>query len=145
VNEGVSFFTWLSGHIGTSCEVVADRLTRPRFLAIDEHLDTALLGPDHHRLFAHTAHHVEGALGLPTQGELQDVLLDAALDDLAEFLRDAEEAIRRAEPLQALVGAPVVVVLHPQPDPLTSRIEAVELGALQKLLPDGLPEALDLA
>ncbi|HXZ27949.1 MAG TPA: hypothetical protein VEG08_08125, partial [Terriglobales bacterium] len=77
--------------------------------------------------------------------ELQHVLLDAALDHLPELLRDAEEAIRRAEPLQALVGPPVVVVLHPEPHPLASRVEALELGALEELLPDRLPEALDLA
>jgi hypothetical protein len=39
----------------------------------------------------------------------------------------------------------MVVVLHPQPNPLAGRLEAVELGALQKLLPDGFPEAFDLA
>jgi len=43
------------------------------------------------------------------------------------------------------MGPPVVVVLHPEPNPLAGRLEAVELGALQKLLPDGLPEAFDLA
>jgi len=40
---------------------------------------------------------------------------------------------------------PVVVVLHPQPNPLAGRFKAVELGTLQELLPDGLPEAFDLA
>jgi hypothetical protein len=43
------------------------------------------------------------------------------------------------------MGPPVVVVLHPQPNPLAGRLEAVELGALQELLPDGFPEAFDLA
>jgi hypothetical protein len=38
----------------------------------------------------------------------------------------------------------VVVVLHPQPNPLASRLEAIKLGALQELLPDGFPEAFDL-
>jgi hypothetical protein len=40
---------------------------------------------------------------------------------------------------------PVVVVLHPQAHPLASRLEAVELGPDQELLPDGLPEPFDLA
>ena len=48
-------------------------------------------------------------------------------------------------PSRDLVGPPVIVVLHPQPHPLGSRLEAVELRALQKLLPDGFPEAFDLA
>jgi hypothetical protein len=130
---------------GSSLQVVADLLARPRLRAIDEHLHAALLRPDHHRLLAHPPHHVEGALGLPPERELQHVLLDAALDDLPELLRDAEEAIRRAEPLQGLVGPAVVVVLHPEPHPLAGRLEAVELRTLQELLPDAFPEAFDLA
>jgi len=43
------------------------------------------------------------------------------------------------------MGSSVVVMLHPQPNPFAGRLEAVELGALQKLLPDGFPEAFDLA
>jgi hypothetical protein len=39
----------------------------------------------------------------------------------------------------------VVVVLHPQPDPLARRLETVELGSHQELFPDRLPEPLDLA
>jgi hypothetical protein len=39
----------------------------------------------------------------------------------------------------------VVVVLHPQPHPLAGGIEAVKLRSHQKLLPDRLPEAFDLA
>jgi hypothetical protein len=131
--------------MASSFQLVGDLLRRSRFLAIDEHLHAALLRPDHHRLLAQPPHHVEGALGLPAERELEDVLLDAALDDLPELLRDGKEAIRRAEPLQGLVGPAVVVVLHPEPHPLASRVEAVELGALQELLPDRLPEALDLA
>ena len=127
--------------MGTSCQVVADRLV---FRAVDEHLHPARLPPDHHRLLAQPPHHVEGALGLPAEGELQDVLLDPALDDLAELLSDPEEAVRGAEAVQALVRAPVVVVLHPEPDPLAGRLEALELGPLEELLPDRLPEALDL-
>jgi len=71
--------------------------------------------------------------------------LHAALDDLAQLLGNSKEAIGRTHPLQGLMGPPVVVVLHPQPNPLAGRLEAVELGAHQKLLPDGFPEAFDLA
>jgi hypothetical protein len=39
----------------------------------------------------------------------------------------------------------VVVVLHPHAHPLASRLEAVELRPHQELLPDRLPEPLDLA
>jgi hypothetical protein len=127
--------------MGTSCQVVADRLL---LLAVDEHLHVALLGPDHHRLLAHPPHHVEGTPGLPAQRELQDVLLDPALDHVPQLLRDAEEAVGGAEAVQRLVGPPVVVILHPEPDALAGGLEAVELGPRQELLPDGLPEALDL-
>jgi len=43
------------------------------------------------------------------------------------------------------MGPPVVVMLHPQPNSLTGRFKAVELGALQELLPDGFPETFNLA
>jgi hypothetical protein len=39
----------------------------------------------------------------------------------------------------------MVVVFHPQAHPLARRLEAVELGPDQELLPDGLPEPFDLA
>jgi hypothetical protein len=118
---------------------------RSRFLAIDEHLHAALLRPDHHRLLAQPSHHVERAARLPPQRQLQHVVLQAALDDLPQLLGDGKEAIGGTQPLQGLVGPPVVVVLHPEPDPLAGRLEAVELRAHQELLPDGFPEAFDLA
>jgi hypothetical protein len=130
---------------GSSFQIVADLLARPRLRAIDEHLHLALLRPDHHRLLAQPPHHVERSARLPAQRELQHVLLDAALDHLPELLGNSKEAIGRAQPLQGLVGPPVIVVLHPEPHPLGSRLEAVELRALQELLPDGFPEAFDLA
>jgi hypothetical protein len=82
---------------------------------------------------------------LPPQRQLQHVLLQAALDDLPQLLGDGKEAIGGTQPLQGLMGPAVVVVLHPQPDPLAGRLEAVELRAHQELLPDGFPEAFDLA
>ena len=118
---------------------------RSRFLAIDEHLHLALLGTNDHGLLAHPPHHVERTARLPSQRQFQHVLLNAALDDLAQFLGNGKEAIGRTQPLQGLMGPPVVVVLHPQPHPLAGRLEAVKLRAHQELLPDGLPEAFDLA
>ncbi|HZY05834.1 MAG TPA: hypothetical protein VFF02_20275 [Anaeromyxobacteraceae bacterium] len=129
----------------SSFEVVADLLGRARLRAIDEHLHAAPLGLDHDGLLPEPPHHVEGTFRLPAQGELEDVLLDAFLDHLPEFFGDAEEAVGGAEALERLVGPAVVVVLHPEPHPLAGGLEALELGADQKLLPDRLPEALDLA
>jgi hypothetical protein len=129
----------------SSFQVIADFLRRARLRAIDEHLHLALLRPDHHRLLAQPPHHVERRVRFPAERELQHVLLDAALDHLPELLGNRKEAVGRAQPLQGLVGPPVIVVFHPEPHPLGSRLEAVELRALQELLPDRLPEAFDLA
>jgi hypothetical protein len=130
--------------MGPSCQVVADGLAQRGFLAVDAQPHAALLRLDDHRLLAEPAHHVEGLLRFPAQRELQDVRLDAAFDDVAEFLGDAEKAVRGAEAVQRLMRPPVIVMLYPQPDPLAGGVEAVELGAGQELLPDRLPEALDL-
>ena len=118
---------------------------RWRFFAIDEHFHFTLLGTNDHGLLAHPPHHVERTVRLSSQRQFQHVLLDAALDDLAQFLGDGKEPIGRTQPLQGLVRPLVVVVLYPQPHPLAGRLEAVELRAHQKLLPDGFPEAFDLA
>jgi hypothetical protein len=131
--------------MSSSFQVVDDLLVRSRFLAIDEHLHLPLLGTNDHGLLAHPPHHVEGAVRLPSQRQLQHVVLNAALDDLAQFLGDGKEAIGRTQPLQGLMGPPVVVVLHPEPNPLAGRLETVKLRAHQILLPDRLPEAFDLA
>jgi hypothetical protein len=130
---------------GASFQIVADRLARPRLRAVDEHLHAALLRPDHHRLLAQPPPHGERRARFPAERELQHVLLDAALDPLLELLGNGKEAVGRTQPLQGRGGPPVVVVLHPEPHPLGSRLEAVELRALQELLPDPLPEAFDLA
>jgi len=127
--------------MGPSCQVVADRLV---LFPVDPQLHAALLRLDHDRLLTQAPDHVERLLGFAAQRELQDVRLDAALDHLPEFLGDAEEAIGRAEAVQRLMRPPVVVMLHPQPDPLAGGVEAVELRAGEELLPDRLPEALDL-
>jgi len=114
------------------------------FLALDEHLHLTLLGTNDHGLLAHPPHHVERTARLPPQRQFQHVLLDAALDDLAQFLGDGKKPIGRTQPLQGLVRPLVVVVLHPQPHPLAGGLEAVKLRSHQELLPDRLPEPFDL-
>jgi hypothetical protein len=129
----------------SSFQVVDDLSMRLWLLAIDEHLHLSLLGTDDHGLLAHPPHHVEGTARLPSQRQFQHIVLNAALDDLAQLLGNGKEAIGRTQPLQGLMGPPMVVVLYPQSNPFAGRLEAVKLGALQELLPDGLPEAFDLA
>ncbi len=89
--------------------------------------------------------HVKGRLGLATQRQLLDVVGDAALNHGAQFLRDGEEPIRRTQSVQRLVRSLVVVVFHPQADPLAGLLEAVKLRPNQEVLPDRLPVPLDLA
>jgi hypothetical protein len=115
------------------------------FLALDQHLHLALFGPDDHRLLAHPAHHIEGTLRFASQGQLERVLLNAPLNDLPQLLGNRKEAVGGTEALQRLVRPLVVVMLHPQPDPLPRRLKTVELRSYQELFPDGFPESLDLA
>jgi hypothetical protein len=129
----------------SSFQVITDLSMGLRFLALDQHLHLALFGPDDHGLLAHPAHHIEGTLRFASQGKFERVLLNAPFDDLPQFLGDRKEAVGGTQSLQRLVGPLVVVVLHPQTDPLPGRLETVKLGSHQKLFPDRLPEPLDLA
>jgi hypothetical protein len=58
---------------------------------------------------------------------------------------DLEEAIGWTESLDPLMRPLVVIIFDPEFDALTGVVEAVELGAVQKLLPDAFPETLDFA
>jgi len=52
-------------------------------LSVDVEPQFARLGPDHHRLIAHSAHHVKGLFGLSPERQLLQITFDAALDDLS--------------------------------------------------------------
>jgi hypothetical protein len=112
---------------------------------INLHLDLAFLGVQHHRLLAQPSHHVERTLRRAPQRQLLHVGRQAPLDYRAQFLRNRKVPIRRTQPLQGLVGTFVIVELHPHPHPLLRLLEALELGAGQKLRPDRFPEPLNLA
>ena len=114
-------------------------------LIADTEFEFALLGAEHDGLAVHASDHVERGLGFAAQGQLQQVLLDAGFDGLAQFRLDLEEPVGRTETFDPLVGPLVVVVFDPEFDPFTGRLEAVELGPHQELLPDGGPEAFHLA
>lgn len=114
-------------------------------LAIDAELEFALFGPQHDGLTLHAPDHVEGSLGTAAQGHFERVFADALLDGLAQLVLDFEEAVRRAQAANALMGALVVVMLDPQADALAGLLEVVELGAAEEFAPDGVPEPLDLA
>jgi hypothetical protein len=114
-------------------------------LAVKQHPDLALLGPDHHRLPAHAPHHVKGIHRTSPKGELERILLKPLFDRLSQLRSDLEEAVRGAQSPDPLVGPLVVVILDPQPRTLHRLLEAVELRPLQELPQQRLPEPLDLA
>ena len=111
----------------------------------DTELELALLGTEHDGLAVHAAHHVEGRLGFAAQGQFEEIIGNALLDGLAQFVLDLEEAVGGAQATDALMGPLVVVVFDPEFDALPGNVEALELGADQEVLPDRGPEALDLA
>jgi len=105
----------------------------------------AFLGAQDDRLAFHPADHVEGSPRLAAQRHLQQVLLNPRFDGFAQLGLDLEEAVRRTESFDALMGPLVIIVLDPELDAFAGRFEAFELSPGKELLPDGLPEALDLA
>ena len=105
----------------------------------------SLLGTEHDGLAFHATHHVEGGARLAAQRHLQQVFFDARLDGLAQFVLDLEEAIGRAQALDALMRPLVIIVFDPEFDPLPCCLEALELRAGEELLPDRLPAPFDLA
>lgn len=130
--------------VGGLVEVI-DKFLFLVLLITDTEFEFALLGAQDDGLAVEPAHHVEGRLGFAAQGQLQEVVLNARFDGFAQLGLDLEEAIRRAETFDALMRSFVVVVFDPEFDALAGRLEALELGAGEELLPETLPEALDLA
>lgn len=112
---------------------------------VDREFEFAFFGPENDGLTFHAADHVEGRPGFAAQGQFQEVFLDASLNGLAQLGGDFEVAVGWAETFDALVRPLVIIIFDPEPDALPGRLEAFELGAREELLPDALPEALDLA
>jgi hypothetical protein len=98
-----------------------------------------------HRLVAHPPHHVERLRRTAAQRQLLDISLDASFHRHAQFLLDRKEPVRRTQTLQPLVRPLVVVIFQPPADPFPRLLEIRELRPHQELLPDRLPEPLDLA
>jgi hypothetical protein len=112
---------------------------------VDREFEFSFFGPEDHRLSFHAADHVEGSFGFTAQRHFEQVFLDARFDGFAQLGGDLKKAVCRAKALNALVRPLVVVVTDPEPDAFACRLEAFELGPGEELLPDGLPEPLDLA
>jgi hypothetical protein len=113
--------------------------------AVDKHPHLALFRADYHRLLAHPAHHVKRVRRTTPKGEFQNVFLHAALQGLFQIMSDLEKPVGRTKPPDALMGALVVVIFHPQRGALPGLLEAFKLGTLQKLAQDRLPKSFNLS
>jgi hypothetical protein len=129
---GVSFLQVIGEFLGLLC-------------IAELQFEFSFFGAENDRLAFHPADHIEGGAGFAAQSHFQKVILDAGFNRFAQFVLDFEEAVGRTETADALVRPLVVVISDPELDPLAGRIEALELGAGEKLLPDGFPEPLDFA
>jgi hypothetical protein len=112
---------------------------------VHQHFHFALFRPDDHTLAAHAAHHIERIHWAATQRQFQDVLLNALFQCFFQFVGNFEKPVGRTQPTDTLVGAFVIVVLHPEGGALHRLLEAVELSPLEELAQDRFPETLDLA
>ena len=143
--EGVRFFRSVFFSLLIILVEVISKFLFVVLLIGDTEFEFALLGAEHDRLAVHPPHHVEGRLGFAAQGQFEQVLLNALFDSLAQLRLDLEEAVGGAQSFDALVGPLVVVMFDPELDAFPRRLEAVELGADEEVLPDGGPEAFHLA
>ena len=108
-------------------------------------LDLLALAGDPHVRPAQLAQQVQGRLGFLSQSQTQGVFLTALAHRGIHVVRDAVEAVRRARTLDPLVWSLVVVVGDPVRQTLGRVGKRRELRIGQKLRPQRLPEALDLA
>lgn len=112
---------------------------------VDSEFEFSFFGPQNDRLSFHAADHVEGSFGLSTQSHLQKIFVDAGLDGFAQLGGDLKIPVRWTQSFDALVRAFVIIIFDPKTDPFPRRLEAVELRAGEKLLPDRFPEPFDFA
>jgi len=102
-------------------------------------------GGDGQVAVAETADEIEGLARRLLLREAQGIVGDALLDRGAHLRRRTEETVRGHQPVQRLVRALEVVSLHIQAEPPRAIGEVGEHRARQELVPERLPEALDLA
>jgi hypothetical protein len=94
---------------------------------------------------AQSPHQVKGLPRRPLMGQGQGVLRHRSLDRLPHLRRRAEESVRRHQAPDPLMRAAKVVCLHEEANPPLAVVEVGKHRPRQKLLPQRLPEALDLA
>jgi hypothetical protein len=115
------------------------------FGTVHQHLYLALFRSDYHRLATHAAHHVKRVHRTTPKRQLQCVFLHPLFHCLFQIVGDLKKPVGRTQPADALVGTLVIIVLEPEGGPLCGLLEAVKLGALQKLVQYRFPKPLDFA
>lgn len=110
----------------------------------DADVEPRLARGDRQTLITELTDDVEGLARLLFEREPQRVLCDLLLDRLAHVRRGAEEAIGRHQTVERLMWTLKVVVREVVLEPALRVDEVREDRAAQKLVPQGLPEALDL-
>ena len=83
---------------------------------------------------AHPANHVKRILRTASKGKLQHIFLNPLFQCLFQIVGDLKKPVSRTQPADTLVGPLVIIVLDPETGPLHGLLEAVKLGALQKLV-----------
>jgi hypothetical protein len=109
------------------------------------HRQTRAAGGDGHRLVAQLAHEVKRLPRGLLPGQPQRVGRHLLFDRRPHRGGGAEEPVRRHQAAQGLVRALEVIVLEEEAHPALAVREIREDRAREKLLPQGLPKALDLA
>jgi hypothetical protein len=93
---------------------------------------------------AQSPHQVEGLSRGLLERESLGIRGDGLLDRFADLRGRPEEAVRRHQPLDALVGALEVVRVHEEPQPTMTVGKVRKHRPAEKLLPERLPESLHL-
>jgi hypothetical protein len=116
-----------------------------RLLAIPElHEETATGERDRQIALTEPPYQVEGLPRRPRAGELKGIRRHAPLHRRPYLRRGAEEAVRRHQTPDPLMGTAEVVGLDEKTHPSLAVLEVREDRPREQLLPQGLPEALDL-
>jgi len=119
---------------------------RDRLLPLPELHEDAAAGQGHRQvLLAKPPDQVEGRPRGPLTRQRHRVARHSPLDRLAHLRRRPEESIGRNQPADPLVRPAEVVRLDKQPDATLAVRVVRKYRAREKLLPQRLPEALDLS
>jgi hypothetical protein len=111
----------------------------------DADIEPLLAGCDREALITELTDDVEGFAWLLFERESQCVLRDLLLDCLAHVRRGAEESICWNKAVESLMRSLEVVVREVMFEPALRVDEVREHRAAEKLVPQRLPETLDLA